>query len=304
MEAPELSVIVPAYDSQETIGGCLERLERQTFRSFEVVVVDSGPDDTTEAIVRGRFPWVIYRRIGHRLFPHAARNLGVGLARGRLLVFTDPDTYARADWLERLVAAHRETGGVVVGALACFGGHWLDQGVHLCKFSKWLPGGEPRPVDMSPTANMLIPRALFEEAGGFPGEELLGDVILSRSLRERGHGLRLAPDAVVEHHHLHTVRSFLRERFTRGTMYGEMRSSWHEGRGPALFHLLILPIRLPRILALVAGHAWRTGHAGRYFSTFPLVLAGHAASLAGEAVAYVRRIGAPRKGDAGETTWR
>src|SRR3712207_7818880 len=37
-------------------------------------------------------------------------------------------------------------------------------------------------------------------------------------------------------------------------------------------------------------HAWRAGQTGRYLATFPLVFAGHGASLAGEAIAYTRHL--------------
>ncbi|HYG65684.1 MAG TPA: glycosyltransferase [Thermoanaerobaculia bacterium] len=289
---PALSVVIPAYNSHETIGGCLEALSRQTFRSFEVIVVDSGPDGATQRMME-RFPWVRYERSERRLLPHAARNRGVELARGTVLVFTDPDIYAHPDWLERLAAAHLGTGEVIVGALACYGDRWLDHGIHLCKFSKWLPGGPPREVDMSPTANMLLPRSEFEAAGGLPGDEFLGDVTLSRTLNGRGRRLRFAPDAVVEHHHVQSFRDFMTERYTRGKMHGDLRLGWLVGRrAAALLYLsvTVLPVRLPRILALVGMHAGRAGQTGIYLKTLPLVVAGHAASLAGEAVAYLRRL--------------
>lgn len=290
---PAVSVLIPAYDSHATIGGCLEALARQTFRDFEAIVVDSGPDGTTERMVAERFPWVRYRRSARRLLPHGARNAGVEMARAELFVFTDPDVYAHPDWLERLVASHRESGEVIVGALSCFGGRWLDQGIHLCKFSKWLPAGPPRPVDMSPTANMLIARPRFEEAGGLPGDVFLGDVTLSWSLRDSGRGLRFEPRAVVEHDHRQGFRDFLRERYTRGKMFGDLRSArLGERRGAILGYLLatVVPVRLARILALVASHARGAGQTGLYLATLPLVLAGHAASLAGEVVAYTRRL--------------
>ena len=297
---PAVSVVIPAYRSHETLAGCLEALSRQTFRDFEVIVVDSSPQvisGIAERIVRERFPWVRFEASAGRLLPHAARNRGVELARGEILVFTDPDVYARADWLERLVAAHRATGEPVVGALACHGPRWLDQGIHLCKFSKWLPGGRPREVDMSPTANMLISRRQFAAAGEFPGHEFLGDVTFSRGLRERGRRLGFEPGAVVEHHHLQSFAGFLRERFTRGRMYGDLRLGWLGRRGDgrrgaalAWLTVTVLPIRLARILALVGLHTWRGGRTGRYLSTLPVVAAGHAASLAGEAAAYARSL--------------
>ena len=45
---PAVSVIIPAYNSHDTLAGCLEALSRQTFQDFETLVVDSGPDPTAD----------------------------------------------------------------------------------------------------------------------------------------------------------------------------------------------------------------------------------------------------------------
>lgn len=296
--APLVSVILPAYDSHATLGRCLETLAAQTFRDFEVLVIDSGPDPAAARLVAERFPSVRFERSARRLFPHAARNRGVALARGELLVFSDPDVYAPPDWLERLVAAHRATEGPVVGALDCHGGRWLDRGIHLCKFSKWLPArpgaaAALRPVDMSPTANMLVARRHFAAVGGMPGEDFQGDVVLSRRLLAAGHTLWFDPRAAVAHHHVQSFRGLIRERFHRGREFGALRCTWLGGRRRAIaLYLLVslLPVRLPRILGLVALHAARAGWTGRLLATLPVVAAGHAATLAGESSTYLRRL--------------
>lgn len=291
MKSPQVSVIIPAYFSQDTIAFCLQTLRAQTYRDFETIVVDSSPDARCEEIVRGGFPEVLFVRSPMRLLPHAARNRGASHARGSLFVFTDPDVSFDSQWLEALVRSHRGGGGPISGAIDCFGSRWLDCGVHLCKFGKWLPGGSPRLIDCAPTANLLVTRALYEAIGGFRDEEFLGDLIFSWEASRRGERLQFEPAAVVFHEHRHGIGSFLRERFERGIVFAGVRTRWHGSRRrTALFYLAVsvLPIRYPRILALVAGQAWRAGWRLRYLSTFPLFAAGHAASLAGESLGYLR----------------
>jgi GT2 family glycosyltransferase len=294
---PRVSVIVPAYLSHETITSCLEALRHQDHESFEVVVVDSSPDERTARAVRRAFPPEVFPELRFvrswcRLLPHAARNLGVARSRGELLVFTDPDIYAPPGWLTRLVGAHDATGQPVVGALSCHGDRWLDRAVHLCKFSKWLPAGEPRPIDMSPTANMLLDRALFEAVGGFDGALMLGDALLSWRLLRHGATLWFEPGAGVDHHHLSTFGGFLRERYRRGVLFGDLRGAWERhSRRRALVYLgvSLLPVRLARIGALVVRHCRAAGETGTLLATFPLVLLGHAASLLGESRAHLAR---------------
>lgn len=283
---PRVSVVYPAYRSEATVAGCLAALGRQTYQDFEVVLVDSGPGGGTAAIVTRDFPRVRCHVSERRLLPHAARNLGVTLARGELLVFSDPDTYARPDWLERLVAAWERSGDVVVGAIANHGRRWLDTGIHLCKFSKVLPGGPSRPVDNAPTANLLCSREDFEAIGPIPADVMQGDASWSRNALAAGRRLTFAPDAVVEHHHLETLRGFLSERLRRGRELGRMRREWERGR-PARLALVaaatVLPVRAVRIAALVTGQCARAGCLADLARTAPLVAAGHLASLWGEA---------------------
>jgi GT2 family glycosyltransferase len=288
----EVSIVVPVYRSEHTLPRFLAALSRQTRRDFETILVDSSPGSECQAVVAAAgagVPGLRFTRAARRLLPQEAREVGVALARAPLLVFTDPDCYAAPDWLERLLAAHRAAGGPVAGALACHGRRWLDSGVHLCKFSKWLPAGERRAVDMGPTAALLIPRRLFEGAGGFGGERLLGDTLLSWRLRRAGETIWFEPRAVAEHHHLHTWRSFVAERYRRGKLFASMRLDWlRAGRPTALGYLLAsaLPLRFATNLAYSARHAARAGMLGDLTVRLPVVAVGHGASLAGEAMAY------------------
>jgi len=301
---PRVSVVIPAYLSHATIAGCLAALRQQEYRSFEVVVVDSSPDERTAREVRA-FPEVRLIRSPGRLLPHAARNAGVAESRGELLVFTDPDVYARPEWLRELVAAYGAAGQPVVGSISCHGRRWLDLGLHLCKFGKWLPGGPARPVDMGPTANLLVPRAAFEALGGFADDLMLGDALFSWRLLEAGWTLRFEPRAEVAHHHTSSLGGFLRERYERGVLFGELRLAWEGlGRRRSLFYLAVslAPVRLARILALTAGHCRHAGRLRDFAATLPVLVLGHGASLLGESRAYAARIagrGTPGHGRAG-----
>jgi len=296
---PEVSVVIPAYDAHRTIAGCLTSLAGQSFRDFETIVADSSPDGRTEAIVLRRFREVQYWRSPVRLLAHGALNHGVGMAAGRLLAFTDPDAYPRPDWLERLVQAHRETGRVVVGAVACYGRRWVDRGAHLCKFDGWLPGGSRREIDLAPTVNALIDRALFEAEGRFLDDNVHADTAFSWRLRSHGHRLLFEPAAVVEHHHLHTWPSLLKERFERGRDFARLRMAW---LSPSLVRLSgwaaasLLPIRLASQMRRVGVRAWRFDRFRDYLECFPVVASGRGAWLAGELVEYVLALEAAAAG--------
>lgn len=285
--APRVSVIIAAYDAHETVARCLASLRAQTFRDFDVILVDSSPSDETARIANG-FPEIRFERSESRLYPHEARNRAASFARGELLVSIDADVYPHPDWLMQLVSEYDAGGQVIVGALACHGRRLRDLGMHFCKFAKFLPAGAVRVIDTSPTGNLLVARGDFERVGGMRGDQYIADVALGRDLEALGRQIRFAPRAVVDHHDTDSIGAFFHERYIRGRLFGRMRSSWLTTRRSIAFYLVvsILPIRLARIAALTFRYCAAAGMTGSFLLTWPLALAGHAAWLAGESVAY------------------
>lgn len=287
---PRVSAVIAAYEAHATVGRCLEALRQQTFRDFEVVLVDSSPGDET-ALIAERFPEVRFDHSETRLYPHEARNRAASQTHGELLVSIDADVYPHATWLAELVREYDASNQVIVGAIACHGRQLRDLGMHFCKFAKFLPAGAPRPIDTAPTANLLVARADFDRVGGMRGDRYIADVTLGRELESLGRQLRFAPGAVVAHHHTQPIAAFLRDRYVRGGIFGRLRASWLTRRSVAL-HLAVtvLPIRLARIALLTFRYAADAGMTGAFLLTWPLALAGHAASLAGESVAYAEAL--------------
>ena len=286
---PRASVIIPAYESQGTIANTLRALRAQEFVEFETVVVDSSPGDATEILVDAEFPEITYERSPRRLIPHEARNRGVELARGELLVFTDPDCVPHPDWLGNLVRVHDGGHPVVAGAIEDAGSRWFGRGVHLTKFSPWIGGGTPGPRADLATANLLWSRSAWERFGPFPTDRWCGDTELCWRARESGVELRFEPAAVVDHEHEVDLAGFIRERRARGEDFGGMRASHDRwSRLTAAARVATSPL-VPLVL-LVRGlaNAARAGRLREGLATAPLQLVGYAAWALGEVRAYLR----------------
>jgi glycosyltransferase involved in cell wall biosynthesis len=287
-----VSVIIASYESQATARATLESLRKQSFRNFETILIDSSSGDAVEQIAAD-FPKVRYHRARQRLLPHEARNVGIKLARSDVLLFTDPDVVAAPDWIEKLLAAYDVALAPIAGAVASVQRTWLGLGIHLAKFDLWLPGGEPRIVPIGASVNFLCPRKLFDDAGGLDGREMIGDTLLSWELIRRGHILRFAPDAIVYHDHRSTFSQLLRERLVRGADFARLRAergNWSVLRTCAILFATIFPMRLIKLVARVFGACLRSHCLLDFFKTLPVITAGHAAWLAGEATQYWRRL--------------
>lgn len=268
------SIVIPVYRTQATLERCLRHLASQTELSFELILVESGGAGQSEALLDEILPASTYVGFEDRMLAHEALNMGAAQATGEILVFTDPDAYARRDWLARLLQAQDEFGPVVVGAVGCHRCSWLDTAAHFAKFDKWLPGGDSRDLSEGPTVNFSIRRQLFESVGGFVSGTSHADTDLSWRLRRQGHRIRFAPSAVVDHHHRHSLSSLLRERFERGRGFAAWQS---DGCGQGvryqrLFRILVsvLPFRLANQQLRLASNAWRAGMEGSYLATLPL----------------------------------
>jgi glycosyltransferase involved in cell wall biosynthesis len=305
MTAPRVSIIVPAYESDRTLGTCLQCLQAQTFDDFELIVVDSSPDDRARALVRRIAPAAIYIHSPARLWPQAARNAGVLRARGEVLVFTDPDIYPPRRWLEMLVTAGAEH-AVVLGSIACHGRRWLDRGAHLCKFSICLPGGEARAVRLGWSGNIRVERGLFDTLGGWEAAFVQGDSAFTERVRRAGHPLWFEPRCRVEHDHEGlTLRSFVKERFARGREFAamEVQGVLQDGRwagaitpARALVMIALTPLRIANAMRRVFAAARAAGSTRDYLETAPLVLLGLAAWYGGMLARYAARVIGRRRG--------
>ena len=290
-DEPIASVIIPLYHSSGTLEGCLEALAAQTESRFETVLVDSSGDDRARAIA-ARYNRTTYLRSERRLRPQAARNYGVRHAKGRLLIFTDPDIYPAPDWIETLIQRHEESPAILFGAIACHGRRWVDLGVHLVKFNICLPGGEPRPVPLGWSGNVLITREVFDRLGGWDTAHTQGDSSFSARARQAGCELRMEPSAVVFHDHEGvSLRGLFRERYARGREFARMEAAGKLGPasgGGAWARVAIMPLRLLGGLRRVGWAAAGAGVLGDFVRTFPVVLLGVTGWYAGLAAEAMR----------------
>jgi glycosyltransferase involved in cell wall biosynthesis len=98
---PAVSVIIPAYNRQDTIGEAVFSALGQTRGDIEVIVVDDGSTDGTEAVVRSiKDPRVRFIRTGH-VGSVAARNEGFRRASGEAIALLDSDDVWMPRKLER-----------------------------------------------------------------------------------------------------------------------------------------------------------------------------------------------------------
>ena len=282
--SPHCSVVIPAYYSAATVAECLIALRSQTFSDFEIILINSSPEEETERLVRSAFPEVVFEQSPVRLYPHAARNRGVQLARGSVFVFTDPDCRSRPDWLERIMAAVEAGNDVVGGAMDLINRSGFECAVHLSKFSWLLPETSCGPVATICTSNACYQRSVFEQVGPFDGDIFIGDAVLCWRASEAGFTPWFEPRAVVEHHHEGSAAQYCREFMARGKECGRTRIKiGHWTRGRALAYALSFPALVGLALFRVGRDAVRAGWTRDFLRSLPSQVILKTAWAAGEA---------------------
>lgn len=101
----KLSMIVPVYNTEPYLRQCLDSLVNQTFRDFEVLVINDGSPDGSQLILdeyQAKYPYirVIEKENGGL---SDARNVGIQLAQGDYLGFLDSDDYVLSEMFEKMV---------------------------------------------------------------------------------------------------------------------------------------------------------------------------------------------------------
>ena len=198
------SVIIPSYNSSNTIGYTIEHLLKQTAsaRMVEIIVVDSSDDDKTKGLL-SRYTDGIVRVItsGIRVMPAIQRNIGAREAKGDILCFIDSDAYPAEDWVEKILETC-EKGQKVGGGSYLLPDfqetHKLATAQYYLEFNEYINCGKPRIKKLLPTCNLFCEKRLFDEVGGIPEIRASEDTLFGLKVSEK-EDIIFYPDIKVSH---------------------------------------------------------------------------------------------------------
>ncbi len=214
-----ISVIVPAFRAEDTIGACLRALFDAGFAPREITVVDDGSPDGTVAAARaaGVEPLVP----GGNRGAAQARNAGAAASTGDILFFVDADVTVHEGVrarLEAFFAAHPDHAGVF--------GSYDDRPSATPQVSRirnllhhHVHQSSPGPATTFWTGCGALRRADFEAAGGFRTEdEMIEDVALGLRLARLGRPVMLDPGLQCTHLKEWTWEGFARTDYRHRAM--------------------------------------------------------------------------------------
>jgi glycosyltransferase involved in cell wall biosynthesis len=227
---PFFSVIVPSYERAQQLNACLRALSCQSYPRdrFEVIVVNDGGTACLDSQVEAFSKHLDVKLLKQtRSGPAAARNFGARYAKGAFLAFTDDDCAPAPNWLEALAA------GFTRFPDCAFGGRTIN-GVRdnvystvsqlLVDYLYANYNSDPSHARFLTSNNLAFPAKGFHAIGGFDvaWKRAAGE---DRELCDRwlaaGQRMIYLPEAKVEHLHVLTWRTFVRQHFNygRGSFY-------------------------------------------------------------------------------------
>ena len=298
MREPVISIIVPAYNVENTVRKCIDSLLRINYPNYEILIVDDGSTDKTRAILfeyKNRIKIIESQHVG----PSKCRNIAVKQAKSDYIALTDSDCIVDKNWLKELIGGFSNDKVVGVGGTqlspedeTIFGKNVQSffeltgfLGGYIKYYEHQASSIEDRDLNLkqvshNPSCNVMYRKHAFLEIGGFdeklwPGE----DVDLDYRLKRKGYEFRYNPKAIAYHYRSQSIKELSNMMYCYGVMQGILTKRYGFFRKiqfvPVLvlfsfFLILINKTFLWFILLFILYILLRTKHLGKTISVVGL----------------------------------
>lgn len=202
---PSLAVVIPVLDESDNLRFLLEDLRVQRMPPDEVIVVDAGSKDGTQAIVTDlAHTWPVLRLVEHPgATPGTGRNIGIGRSSAQMIATLDAGSRVGPGWLEAMasdVVGYERT--VVIGTAVADAQSAFERAAGWFTLTAFKPVAAPGPAPggFLPAGRngIFLRRSAWEDAGRYPDALPWGeDKRFIQALRSAGYELRVASDADV-----------------------------------------------------------------------------------------------------------
>jgi glycosyltransferase involved in cell wall biosynthesis len=243
-----LSVLIPTFNRPDALLECLAHLEKQTFKDFEVVVVDDGSTDSTSKQIER---YLTETSLTLRYIsqdnggPAKARNLGLSVLETPICLMIGDDIFASPYLVETHIRLHQKYTNLEVAALGLT--KWNTSGQVITPFMQWLDrsstqfaykellAGDQANWKHFYTSNLsvktdLLKKFPFKES--FPYAAMEDCELGYRIEKQFGLAIKFIPEALAEHLHPTTFRQACDRMVRVGYSCRLFEELWPEHRRP------------------------------------------------------------------------
>lgn len=210
----KITIIIPNWNGLAFLENCLSSLRQQTYRNYNVIIIDNGSSDGSVEYIRGEYPNINLIECKLNRGFAAAVNLGIKKAKGDYVFLLNNDTELENGCLKNLIETVRRTDASILackmlyyynrqlindaGDIYSIYGYAFQEGNHETSYKKFI---KERYVFSACAGAALYKRELFDEIGFFDEDffAYLEDVDFGFRAQLAGHKCLFVPSAVVYH---------------------------------------------------------------------------------------------------------
>lgn len=210
----EVSVVIPNYNGLAYLDGVLSSLEKQTFKNFEVILVDNGSNDGSCAFVMENYPWVHMIELPENLGFCYAVNQGIYAARGKYVLLLNNDIETEENFIQEMaegIKRHKKAFSCAAKMMQFYERKKIDDaGNYYCALGWSYARGKDKSAEFynkeekifaSCAGAAIYRKKIFEEIGYFDEEHFayLEDIDIGYRARIAGYENWYLPKALVYH---------------------------------------------------------------------------------------------------------
>ncbi len=221
IKKPKISVIIPVYNGEKTLKQCLKSVLNQTYRNYEVIVVDNNSTDKTKEIIKefqkkekGK-----NKKIRYLFEPKqgrgAVRYKGEINAKGDIILMTDSDCIVPKNWIKEMIKSIKEYDAAQGFEEAIFDDFWsrYRQIVSKEKSVKEMTKSIIGKID---TKNFAIKKLVLRKIGYTSRKYFSGnDTDLSIKLAKNNCKVRFVKNISVKHFYPNSLREVFKKQIYR-----------------------------------------------------------------------------------------
>lgn len=211
---PKVSVVIPNYNGEKYLKGCLDSLKLQDYIDFETIIIDNASKDSDYKWVKEEYKEIIFKRLDKNYGFSPAVNEGIKMAQGEYVLLLNNDTVLEKDFISQMVKAIEKDKRIfgVSSKMIAYLDHTImdDAGDEYTVLGWAYKHGDGKPVErftkekkvFSACAGAALYRkSVFEEMGLFDEDffAYMEDVDVSYRARIYGYYNVYCPEAKVYH---------------------------------------------------------------------------------------------------------
>jgi GT2 family glycosyltransferase len=285
--SPAVSVIIPAYNAEDTIKQCIESILNQTYKNIAIIVIDDGSTDNTAKIAATLKCNLI--KLNNNIGYVNVLNVGLKSAKGDYVYIIDSDCVVEKDCIEWLLNSFsKSTDRGVVGGTCVIPPDYksiIALSYDVAERSKDIKNLAEIYVPYLSGSNLCIKREVINNIGEFD-KRLIShcDFEFTFRAKQKGYKILFQPKAVSYHYNCRTTLKNYLDHAYRGGIYGTIFRLKYKPtpplsrfypNSPLIFSLIAPAFILYSILRILKKNIG-IRHARDILITFPIILLGQA----------------------------